>query len=131
MRMTLKRRREPKHPNDSSRRGGAVWAASDPQQTKLPPHHTPRRYSLGMTYDDVTHDQALTLARWLTPTLRKLLALRERMEARGFPKDDPMYVKAAAAYEAVRQLRLCVRSKEPIQGVPDVRSKPPGGYPKY
>lgn len=77
-----------------------------------------------MTSDDLTPQQAATLAAWLSPATMKLATLNQRLQARGFPPADPLYQRAAAAYEAVRQLRLLVRSRETVPGLTGVVPRP-------
>lgn len=73
---------------------------------------------------DVTPDQAAKLAAWLVPALLKLGKLHERLKARGFPAGDPLLVRAAAAHEAVRLLRLEVHELEKMEGRTTAASKP-------
>lgn len=69
-----------------------------------------------MTSQDVTPEQAATLAQWMVPTLLRLARLKQRLEARGFPKHDPLYARTVAAYDAVRALRLEVHQREHVEG---------------
>ena len=52
----------------------------------------------------VTADQARAIARWVDPTVRRLMRLQQRMEARGFPPADTLYVRVAAARKTLAEL---------------------------
>jgi hypothetical protein len=53
----------------------------------------------------LTPDQAGKLYEALFPHLNYLLRLKKRLEAKGFPVDDPLMVAAADAYQATWRLR--------------------------
>ena len=52
----------------------------------------------------VTADQARAITRWVDPTVRRLTRLQQRMEARGFPPADRLYVRVVAARKALAEL---------------------------
>jgi hypothetical protein len=45
----------------------------------------------------VTADQARAITRWVDPTVQRLTALLRRMDERGFPQTDRLYVCAREA----------------------------------
>jgi hypothetical protein len=59
-----------------------------------------------MTRRDVTSEQAGRISKALYPATNYLARLRRRMESRGFPHTDPLYLLVRAAHEAVNRLRL-------------------------
>ncbi len=65
-----------------------------------------------MNQDDVTAEHARRISVWLIPMLRLLNRLRERMSARGFPSDDPLFEAVVRSAEAVRQLRAKLHTIE-------------------
>ena len=52
----------------------------------------------------VTNEQAQAISRWLEPTAMRLSRLRERMETRGFPPDDRLYLQVLAAFKVLANL---------------------------
>ena len=65
---------------------------------------------------DITPEQARKVGAWLGPTTLQLSRLHERMQARQFPANDPLPIDAAAAYDAVRKLRLKIHELERRSG---------------
>lgn len=65
-----------------------------------------------MNGDDLSAGQAQHISAWLVPSMLKLERLVKRMEATGFPADDPLFKRAADAYESVRLLRLALHEVE-------------------
>jgi hypothetical protein len=59
-----------------------------------------------MTRDDITKGQAKQIAAALFPPVNYVARLRRRMEQRGFPHADPLYLSVCAAHEAMNRLRL-------------------------
>jgi hypothetical protein len=59
-----------------------------------------------MNHTDITKEQAKEIAQALFPPVNYLARLRRRMEQRGFPHADPLYVRVCAAHEEVNRLRL-------------------------
>ena len=45
----------------------------------------------------VTAEQARAIGQWVDATVRRLVLLQERMEARGFPPTDKLYVRTVVA----------------------------------
>jgi hypothetical protein len=52
----------------------------------------------------VTADQARAITRWVEPTVQRLTALLRRMDERGFPQTDRLYVRVVCAREALAHL---------------------------
>ena len=59
-----------------------------------------------MKSEDIVTWQAKVMRKNLEGSLRYLYRLMRRMEKKGFPPDDPLFVKVSAAYDAM--LSLCV-----------------------
>lgn len=59
-----------------------------------------------MNSDDLTTTQAKRLALKTNPMQGYLFKLWRRLERRGFPIDDPLYLKVKASYEALHQLNV-------------------------
>jgi hypothetical protein len=57
-----------------------------------------------MQSTDLTRDQARALLVKLEPMLAYLNKLRHRMQNKGFPLDDQLWVSASQAQEAMQQL---------------------------
>lgn len=52
----------------------------------------------------VTAEQARAITRWVDPTVQRLMALQRRMDERGFPQTDRLYVRVVCAREAMAHL---------------------------
>ena len=59
-----------------------------------------------MTCDDLTPEQVAALTASVRRQLRYLGKLRDRMNQQGFPPDDPLYVAATGAFNAVHALSV-------------------------
>ena len=57
-----------------------------------------------MTSNDLTREQIEALLASVRRQLSYLGKLRDRMNQRGFPPDDPLYVAATGAFNAVHAL---------------------------
>ena len=57
-----------------------------------------------MTSDDITKSQANEIFKALFKGTNYLVRLKNRMEAKGFPRDDKLYVLVCNAYEAALRL---------------------------
>jgi hypothetical protein len=61
-----------------------------------------------MTRDDVTKAQAKQIREALYRPTNYLVRLRRRMELRGFPPNDPLYVLVSKAFDALQHLGMHV-----------------------
>jgi hypothetical protein len=61
-----------------------------------------------MTRDDVTKAQAKQVREALYRPTNYLVRLRRRMELRGFPPNDPLYVLVSKAFDALQHLGMHV-----------------------
>ena len=61
-----------------------------------------------MNRGDIQKWQAKRISQPLYPATNYLVRLRRRMEQRGFPPDDPLYLEVCAAYEAIHRLGMSV-----------------------
>jgi hypothetical protein len=59
-----------------------------------------------VTSDDLTTEQARRVGAVVGRELRYLGRLRDRMQRRGFPPDDPLVRDVTAAYNAIHGLRV-------------------------
>jgi hypothetical protein len=57
----------------------------------------------------ITKTHAKKVSDGLFPGFNYLFRLRERMQATGFPHDDPLFAKVEAAYDAYHRLMVEVR----------------------
>jgi hypothetical protein len=61
-----------------------------------------------MKKQDITKEQAAQLSKQMFGPMNFLWRLRERMEKRGFPHNDPLYVLVCEAYTAMHKLSVSV-----------------------
>jgi hypothetical protein len=59
-----------------------------------------------MSRGDIQKWQAKRISEALFPATNYLIRLRQRMEKRGFPHDDPLYREVCAAYDAIHRLGM-------------------------
>ena len=59
-----------------------------------------------MTSNDLTREQVEALLASVRRQLRYLGKLRDRMNQRGFPPNDPLFVATTGAFNAVHALRV-------------------------
>ncbi len=57
----------------------------------------------------ITKSQAKKVSDGLYPGFNYLFRLRERMQAAGFPQNDPLFAKVEEAYDAYHRLMIEVR----------------------
>ena len=57
-----------------------------------------------MRSDDLTREQARALQDRLHPMLAYLNKLQHRMQSKGFPLDDPLWVTVSKAQQAIQEL---------------------------
>jgi hypothetical protein len=53
---------------------------------------------------DVTAEQARVIGQWVDTAVQRLTRLQRRMEVRGFPQTDKLYVQVACARQALARL---------------------------
>ena len=80
-----------------------------------------------MNRADIKKWQAKKISDALYPATNYLIRLRTRMEKRGFPPDDPLYLEVCAAYEATYRLGMSMHYLS-CDGVG--RPSPDGDAPK-
>jgi hypothetical protein len=66
---------------------------------------------------NLTHQQCRRMFDSLYPLANYIARLHQRMEKRGFPGDDPLYLKARAAYESLLTLRVELHYRSCQSGV--------------
>ena len=59
-----------------------------------------------MNSSSITREQAEKLSAAIREHLGYLVRLRTRMELRGFPSDDPLYLLVCRAFDAVHRLSV-------------------------
>jgi hypothetical protein len=78
---------------------------------------------------NVTAAQAAELARRIAPMTGYLTRLFDRMQKRGWPGSDPLYVDVRAAQDALHRLHLTLRELERLHRSASQPRRPwePGG----
>jgi len=78
---------------------------------------------------DVTPEQADALADRIGPMCGYVTRLTNRLQQRGWPGSDPLYVDARAAQDALHRLHLALRELERRRAVESQGRRPwePGG----
>ena len=67
-----------------------------------------------MNSDDLSPEQARSIADQLRTQLVYLSRLKDRIEAEEWPADDPVYCETVAAWEATQQLWLRLHYKSTV-----------------